>query len=339
MTREQVNEMAKQWRRKEHRTCVALLLAVCCFILLNLMVGNTNYTFKTVIDVLMGHDSSGANFIITELRLPRATLGALAGFAFGVSGTIFQRMLRNPLASPDVLGISSASSVAAVFCILILRQSGNVIFLISVLSALSVSAIVYFCANIKGYSITKVVLIGIAVQAMLRSIISYMQIKANVNDLTSIIRWLSGDLGTATMQNVRTLSICIILIVPIILLHKKELDTLEYGEAIATTLGINTVRARGMQLFLSVTLLSVATAMTGPIAFVSFVAGPIAKKMKVSSICSAGFVGANIVLISELIGQNLFHVKMPVGVVTGVVGAPYLIYLIIGQRKEGVSNE
>lgn len=321
--------------RKAINKNIILLITLFALCFLSLMIGNTNYSAKTVIDVLLGKEVSGAGFIINTLRLPRAIVGMLAGFAFGISGSIFQRMLRNPLASPDVLGVSSGSSVSAVFCILILRQSGAVVFIASVLSALAVTLVVYLLSQIKGYTITKIVLIGIAMQAMLRSIISYMQIKANVNDLGAVIRWLSGDLSTVSLEDAKILCFSLLIILPILLCCNNQLKILEFGEDVAKTLGVNTVKARLIQLISSVMILAIATAITGPIAFVSFISGPIANKINFKNMITAGLVGSIIVVASEIIGQNFLSVKMPVGVITGIVGTPYLIYLIVSQRREG----
>lgn len=318
----------------------ASILAVVGLVLsvLVLVVGNTSYSLGTIFRVLSGEEIAGASFSIRTLRLPRMLAAVLAGFAFGISGSVFQTLLRNPLASPNIIGITSGSSAAAVFFILVLRQGGTAASAASVAAGLIVTALIYFLSQGGGFSGGKLILIGIGIQAMLNALISYMLQQAASNDVPSAMRWLSGSLNAVKLSDLVPLGLTMILAVPLILLLGRSLSIMELGEQSALTLGVKTNLTRIVIVIAAVCLLAFATVATGPIAFVSFLAGPIAKRLSGSSIphtLPAGLVGAILVLAGDLIGQNAFAIRLPVGVITGIIGAPYLIYLLIRTYKTG----
>lgn len=150
---------------------VSLIAIVLCICIMMLLYGNTNYSLDVVIRVLRGENIQGANFAIATLRLPRMLSGLLVGIAFGIAGNTFQTMLRNPLASPDIIGVTSGSSVAAVFCILVLGLSGPAVSIISVISGLLVSMLIYLLSKDISFSGSRLILIGIGIQADRKSVV------------------------------------------------------------------------------------------------------------------------------------------------------------------------
>lgn len=329
-----VHEIRKKERQQSIKVTLILSSMLILVSLLALMMGNTNYSLETVIRVIAGEEVSGATFTILRLRVPRVLAGLFAGAAFGIGGAIFQRMMRNPLASPDILGITSASSMATVYCLIILNLSGQQTSALSIATALIVTISIYALAQVKGFSIDKLVLIGIGTQAVMRSVISYMLLKANVNDMPSVLRWLNGSLDGISLTNTYLLITVIIIGIPVLTFLGKELNVLELGQEMATTLGLQVTKVRMMILVLAVFLIAVATAVTGPIAFVSFLAGPIAIRTRTQSIFIPALVGAVLVMGCDLIGQVVMPYNVPVGVVTGIIGAPYLIFLLVKGKKE-----
>lgn len=320
-----------------------VLLACACLLLCAAMLwlGNTIYPLDVVLRVLRGEQVKGATFAIMTLRLPRMLAGLLSGFAFGMAGSVFQTMLRNPLASPNVIGITSGSSAAAVFCILVLKVSGGIASMASVAGGLLVTALIYLLSQGGGFSGGKLILIGIGVQAMLNALISFMLLKAAAHDVPSALRWLSGSLNTIQMTDLPALAAAVLLLCPVILLFGKRLRILELGEHSATTLGVRANLTRIVLILSSVCLLAFATATTGPIAFVAFLAGPIARRIVGAGQAAelpAGLTGAVLVLLADIIGQFALPVKYPVGVITGIIGAPYLIFLLIRTNKAGDSQ-
>ncbi|WP_404451950.1 iron ABC transporter permease [Virgibacillus necropolis] len=329
-------------RRQRHRRwilvtslLVTLSIILCCAMLL---IGNTIYSVEDVIRVLLGEQVKGVSFAVNTIRLPRMLAGLFAGFAFGLAGNTFQTMLRNPLASPDIIGITSGSSVAAVFCIIVLHTSNAVISIASVIAGLATVTLIYILSRGKSFSVGRIILIGIGIQAMLNAVVSYLLLVGAQQDLPAAIRWLSGSLNGSQMHELPPLVITVLIFAPIIIVLRKHLGILELGEHSATSLGINTNKTRIALILSSVCMIALATATTGPIAFVAFLSGPIAKRLVgvgLSSVIPAGLVGVNLVLMSDLIGQFAFEVRYPVGIVTGILGAPYLIYLLIRMNRKG----
>lgn len=179
---------------------------------------------------------------------------------------------------------------------------------------------------------------GSVFQTMLNALVSYMLLKAASYDVASAMRWLSGSLNTIQMKDLPPLVIVVVVFCPLVLLLGRRLQVLELGEQSAVMLGLKANQTRVLLILSSVCLLAFATATTGPIASVAFLAGPIAKRLTgigSSYELPSGFVGAVLVLGADLLGQFAFSVKFPVGVITGIIGAPYLIFLLIKANKTG----
>lgn len=327
-------------KRKRRHFIVTFLLALLaiCLCCTMLFMGNTIYPVDVVIRSLMGEKIAGAYFAINTIRLPRMINGFFAGVAFGVSGYIFQTILRNPLANPNILGITSGSSVAAVFCITVLHSSKMTISIAAIIGGLITVMIMYLLSRNRSFSIGRIIIIGIGLQAMLDASISYLMLKSSQQDIAGALRWLSGSLNGSKMDDALPLIMVVVMLMPILFIFSKQLNILALGDQVATTLGVVTDRVRIILIISSVLMIAIATATTGPIAFVSFLAGPIANRLVgigESNIFPAALVGANLVLFADLIGQFAFEYRFPVGVITGLLGAPYLIYLLIRMNQKG----
>lgn len=301
-----------------------------------MIYGNTIYTPDTILEVLKGSDTKGAAFTIKTLRLPRMFAAVLCGMAFGLAGNIFQKLLGNPLASPDIIGVTSGASVAAVFGILVLKLNGNIVSIMAVLSGLLVSFAIYFLAQGDGYSNGKLILTGIGMQAFLNALISWMLLKASEYDVSSALRWLSGSLNGVSMNQIPRLAVVVCLSSTAIFLLNRHLEILQLGEAHTKVLGVRIGVVRLSLILCALLLLAFATAVTGPIASVAFLAGPIASKISgsgKSNLITSALIGCVLVMTSDFIGQYAFPSRYPVGVVTGILGAPYLIYLLIRMNQ------
>ncbi|WP_195335350.1 FecCD family ABC transporter permease [Paraclostridium bifermentans] len=327
-------------KRKIRMVSVTLILLALTVGLCGIMLlyGKTNYPLSVVLKVLGGEEIQGASFTIATLRLPRMLCGILVGLAFGIAGNTFQTMLRNPLASPDIIGITSGCSIAAVFCILVLRMSGSSIYIAAVISGLIVSTLIYLLSEGSGFSGGRLILIGIGIQAMINALISFLLLKSSQYDVPSALRWLRGSLNGMSMKDVPSLLLIVVVFGGIILCLTKPLQILELGDEFATTLGVKINLVRIILILSSVFLIAFATAVTGPIAFVAFLAGPIASKLVgpgAPNVLASGLVGALLVLGADMIGQFAFSTRFPVGVITGILGAPYMLFLLICINRRG----
>ncbi|WP_426187732.1 FecCD family ABC transporter permease [Microbacterium sp. TWP3-1-2b2] len=331
-------------RRARHRrhAVATIVLGVLLFALaaVALMFGNSFYTPGEIIRVMLGETVPGASFTVGELRLPRTALAILAGFAFGIAGVTFQTLLRNPLASPDIIGITEGASAAAVVGIVALGLSGPAVSAMALGGALITAIAIYLLSNKGGFSGIRLILIGIGVAAMLQSVVSYVLSRAADWDIQMAMRWITGSLNNAAWDDVIPLAIASVAIVPFLFSQAKALGMLQLGDDSASGLGVRVTVTRLMFIIGAVALLAFATAGTGPIAFVAFMAGPIAARITgpgANLLLPSAFVGAVLVLGGDLIGQFAFDARYPVGVITGVLGAPYLIYLLIRTNRSGGS--
>lgn len=337
------NLIRKGYATRKRRWITVTLLLSALTVLLSLamlILGNTNYSASTVIRVLLGEQMGGASFAIGTLRMPRMLTGLLVGLAFGMAGNTFQTMLRNPLASPDIIGITSGSGVAAVFCILILKLSGPVVSLAAVISGILVAALIYFLSKGGGFSGDRLILIGIGIQAMLNAAVSYLLLRANQYDVPAALRWLSGSLNGMQMKGIPKLAFVVLVFGAVLMLLGEHLKILELGEHSAIALGLKTDQIRLLLVLSAVALIAFATSVTGPVSFVAFLAGPIAGRLVglgASNVLPSGLVGAVLVLGGDLIGQFVFDTRFPVGIITGILGAPYLLYLLIRMNRTGGS--
>lgn len=327
-------------RRRRRRLAVHAALALLAVGLLAAAVflGTTAFPPADVLAALLGRDVPGASFAVTELRLPRAVTGLAAGVAFGVAGTVFQTLLRNPLAAPDVIGISTGSSAAAVLGIVVLGVGDQGVGLLALAGGLVTAATIYLLAVRRGFAGTRLILIGIGVAAMLQSVVAYLLSRAPQWDLQAAMQWLSGSLNGAAWPRTAPLLVALAVLLPVVLGQARALELVRLGDDAAAGLGVPVTRLRPAVMAAAVVLLALATAATGPIAFVAFMAGPIAARLVgpgTSPLAAAGLVGAVLVLAADLVGQLATGTRYPVGVVTGVLGAPYLLALLVRSYRTG----
>jgi iron complex transport system permease protein len=333
---------AGRMRRRRRTTIITAVLGLALLLVfaIALMIGNTIYGPGEVVRVILGDTVPGASFTVGELRLPRATLGVLAGFAFGVAGVTFQTMLHNPLASPDIIGISWGASAAAVIGVVVFSLDETAVSFLALGGALVTAGTIYLLAIRRGFAGARLILIGIGVAAMLTSVVNYVLSRASAWDLQTAMQWLAGSLNGATWERVAPLALAFLVLGPVLLLEGRSLGVLRMGDDTAAALGLRVNRSRLLLIVAAVALLAFATAASGPIAFVAFMAGPIAARLVgpgISLILPAGLVGALLTLTADLLGQFAFDTRYPVGVITGVLGAPYLVYLLIRMNRSGGS--
>ena len=329
-------------RRRRRRGLVTGVMAVLVLAVLatSLMVGNTFYTPAEVWSVVLGQTVPGASFTVGELRMPRAGMALLSGIAFGLGGITFQTMLRNPLAAPDVIGISSGASAAAVVALGVLELGESMTSFVAITAALVTALLIYLLAFKDGVVGTRLILIGIGIAAMLDSVVAYVIVRSAQWDLQVAMRWLTGSLNNAMWSQVLPLAVALVVVGPVLLTQARNLELLQHGDDAAAALGVRVERTRLLCIVCAVALIAFATAASGPIAFVAFLAGPIASRIVGpggSLMVPAALTGALLVLCGDLLGQFAFDARYPVGVITGVLGAPYLVYLLVRTNRAGGS--
>ncbi|MGO4238499.1 FecCD family ABC transporter permease [Pseudarthrobacter sp. YAF2] len=288
----------------------------------------------------------GASFIVMENKLPHAVIGTMIGVAFGLAGALFQTMLRNPLASPDVIGISSGASAAAVVAIVVFGASGATVSGAALAGALAVAVLIYAISsggtsrgrgNAAG---NRLVLAGVGIAAALQAVVSFLMTRADIRTAADALVWLNGSLNSANWDRAGVLFLALAVMVPAVVFIAGPLRILELGDDTAAGLGLRVAGTRLALVVIAVSLAAVATAAAGPVAFVAFLAGPIARRFTGNpGLPASALVGALIVLAADYFAANLAPLLLdgtvlPVGVVTGALGAPFLLWLLVTANRK-----
>ncbi|RYE11069.1 MAG: iron ABC transporter permease [Hyphomicrobiales bacterium] len=293
----------------------------------------------SLLSPLTGEAQRGIDFIVLGVRLPRALVAVMAGAAFGISGTLFQTVLRNPLASPDIIGITAGASTAAVAAIVLLQWGGGMLALAALVGGLGTAGAIYALAWHRGVSPYRVVLVGIGIAAVMTAIMSYMFTRARLIEVQQALTWLTGSLNGMQMKDATQLAIGAGIVGLLLIPLSRAAGTLELGDDMARALGSRVERARFLLLGLAVCLCAIATAATGPIAFVALMAGPIARLLlgpATGSLVPAALTGALVTLGADIVAQHFIAgVQLPVGVITGGIGACFLILMLIAANRSG----
>lgn len=316
-----------------------LLLAAFAALCVSLSFGDYAVPLPDVVGALLGGGDSATRFVVLELRLPRALLALLVGGCFGLSGAVFQTLLRNPLASPDIIGVSSGAGAAAVLAGGIAGISGTPLSFVALAGSLVAGAVVYLLAWRKGISGYRLVLIGLGVSTGLTSLISYQMTRSDVTEAQTAFLWLAGSLNGRSWPQFWPLLVGAALLVPLTVLAARALPALQLGDEVAGGLGARVERDRLALLACATALAGVATAAAGPVGFVAFLSPPIARRLlpgRGAVLLPSAAVGAFLVSVADFAGQHLLDgTQLPVGIVTSVLGAPYLLWLLARANRVG----
>ena len=331
---------SRRARSRRRRTVIAVLsLLLVAVYAGSLMFGSTVYPLHEVLAVIVGDEAAGAQFVVGRLRLPRATLAVLVGLSFGLAGVTFQTLLRNPLASPDIIGVTEGASAAAAIAIVSFSLSGLVVSGLAVAAGTGVTLAIYLLAYRRGVAAgTRLILVGIGVAAMMQSVISWQLERATNAQFAEALRWLTGSLNGALWRDVAVVLAALLVLGTVVLVQTRNLAAAQLGDDAASALGVRVERLRLLTIVAAVGIICFATAASGPIAFLAFLSGPIAARIvgpRGSLLVPAALVGALLALLADFAGQHAFGTRLPVGVVTGILGAPYLLDLIVRINRVG----
>ncbi|MFF5504549.1 FecCD family ABC transporter permease [Streptomyces roseolus] len=301
--------------------------------------GDFPMTPGEVLDTLLGRGTVVQEFAVMELRLPRVLVAVLVGAALALGGAVFQSISRNPLGSPDVIGFGQGATVGALAVIVLFQGSAVATALGAVVGGVLTGAVIYLLAWKRGVHGYRLVLVGIGAAAMLTSVIHYLITKANLVDATRATVWMTGSLdGRDWTQFWPLLAVCCVL-VPLVLGHGRALRMLEMGDDAAYALGVRVERTRIVLMTSAVLLVAVATSAAGPIVFVSLSAPQLARRLTRApgpNLAVSAVMGSALLLSADWIAGNAFgDRRLPVGVITGILGGCYLLWLLVSERKAG----
>lgn len=322
--------------RREFVVLGVVLVLLVALVLVGLGVGEIPLSPVQVAGALVGHGDTVSDFVIGQLRGPRVFGAILVGASLAVAGGIVQSVVRNPIASPDVIGITSGASASGLTAIVLFGASGGTLFSVVLVGALVVSLVIAGLAWRRGITGNRVVLVGIGVAAICLSITGWMLTSGTVTQAGTALLWLSGSLNAVDRNLVGVLAIAFVVLMALALLQSPRLTVLTLGDEVASGLGLRPNRAKVLLLLTAVCLTAAAVATAGPVSFVALMAAPIARRLVGGGRVALGptaAVGAAITLASDLIAQFAIPGNaLPAGVVTGVIGAPYLLWLLARGR-------
>ncbi|MFY1671094.1 FecCD family ABC transporter permease [Plantactinospora sp. WMMB334] len=315
---------------------VALVFVVFC---VGIATGDYPVSPLRVVPALWGSGDPGQVFIVRELRLPRALTAVLAGAAFAVSGAVFQTITRNPLASPDMIGINAGATTAVVTGIVLLNGAGLSLPTLGLVGGLATAAVIYLLAWRRGATGYRIVLVGIAVSWMCASATDYLLTRAQLAEAQAALGWLVGNLSGRGWETVGPLGAAVLVLLPAGMLLGRWTRTLQLGDEVARGLGTPVQLARLLLVVVGVAMVAFATAATGPILFVALAAPQIAQRLvglSAPPLVASALTGALMVSASDLVARFLIpDVDLPVGVVTGALGAAFLLWLLVRTNRAG----
>lgn len=273
------------------------------------------------------------NFILNEYRIPRTLLGLIIGCSLAISGAVIQGVVRNPLASPDVIGISKGASLAAVIIIMLFPSAPLAVLPIgSFFGALIISLILSFLISKFDVKGSNLALIGLAIGAICTAIVQFLLIR-NPMDANNALVWLTGSLYGHNISNFLSIVPWFVITLPIILIFSHQLDILGLGDNVALALGARVKLLKMVLLILSVMLAGASIAVVGGISFLGLISPHIARQLvghkNMHVVIMSGFIGAILLTFGDGLARNIHPpLDIPVGVIIAIIGAPYFLFLL-----------
>ena len=289
---------------------------------------------------LGGAGTPADDFVVQDLRLPRVVTALLVGAALALGGAVFQSVVRNPLGSPDVLGFTSGAATGALTAIVVFGAGSLAVAGGAVAGGLTTGLLIHLLSWRNGVHGYRLVLVGIGVTAILTGVNGYLLTRAQLVDAARAVLWLTGSLNGRGWDDALPLLVALAVLLPVVLAGcGRALHLIEMGDDAAGALGIRVERVRLTALTAAVLLVSVGAAAAGPVAFVALTAPQLARRLTRSpgpNLGASACLGAALLVTADLVAQLAFpgH-QLPVGVVTGVLGGGYLVWLLATERKAG----
>lgn len=320
--------------------CVTLLLMAAAFLVfcLSVSIGDFPIGLSRVIATTLGGGEQFDEFVIMDLRMPRALAGLVVGIALGVSGAITQSIARNPLASPDILGITGGAGAVAVF--LVTASGGTAAAVVNsvglsaaaLVGGLGTGLLVYFLAWRRGIDGFRLILIGISVSAVMEAITTWLLVSADIRDVARAQVWLVGSLDSRSWDEVEVALWGTLVLVAVVACVAFQFKPMHLGDEVAAGLGVRYSRVRAVLLLCAVLLAAVAVSAAGPVPFVALVAPQVAMRLArypTPPLVASGMVGALLLIGADLVARTALPITLPVGVVTAAIGGPFLVYLLV----------
>lgn len=331
--------------KRAAKVFIIMLLVSAVVFIVSTALGEMNISPLSVLKVFFGGGTEMEQLVVTSLRLPRIIVALMVGISLAIAGGILQGMIRNPLASPDNLGITGGAAVAVVGFLAFFSDDNNALTvsiewmpLAAFAGAGVIGILVYLLAWRNGVSPIRLVLIGIGIAALMHALRTLMMILGPIYRASQANIWITGTVHGSTWANVSILVPCTVALVTIALIMARKMNIQELGDEIATGVGGHVGRQRFFLMMISTALIGSSVAFAGGIGFVGLMAPHMARRLVGSSFGAllpvSALIGGILVMVADLIGRTLFSpLEIPAGVFTAGIGAPYFIYLLFRTRN------
>lgn len=327
-------------KRRKGLLMIGVLLAVTVMLsVVSLSLGSVRIPMVQIIEVLLGNTGDGNALIILQFRLPRLTAAILIGAALAMAGAIMQGVIRNSLASPDLIGVTGGASVAVVAFMTLTASKYSIhwVPVIAVAGAFASASLNYVLAWKKGLSTFRLVLIGLGISTAMGAMTTFLLISGPSYLAAQVLNWMTGSVYGTNWKQVAALAPWLAVFIPLSCAYAHKLNVQALGDGIALGLGSRMQMDRFLLLLFSVSLAGVAVGIAGTISFVGLLAPHMARRLVGSDyrllLPVSGFIGGLILLLADLAGRMLFQpLDIPAGVFTAGIGAPFFLYLLYRRR-------
>ncbi|PZR84332.1 MAG: Fe(3+)-siderophore ABC transporter permease [Stutzerimonas stutzeri] len=334
-----LGKLSLRWRPRTAITCAGLIAIGFALAIVLLGTGTLAFSSAEVVAALLGRSENPmAERVVWGLRLPRVITAACVGAALGMAGAIFQSISRNALGSPDMIGFTTGAATGAIVQIILFGAEPLAVSLAAALSCMATAALVFLLA-LKG-RVTggyRLVLMGIGVGATLTGVNTMLLVASDLDRSISAQIWLAGSLSARSWSHAVPAALGLALIIPVALLYARRLALLEMGDDAASQLGVPVERTRLAMVMTAVGLTALATAATGPIAFIALAGPQLARRLCRSPdvpLLSGAAMGAVLLLAADLISQRFpSGLNLPIGLTTGLLGGAYLLWRLARDAK------
>lgn len=320
------------------------IFAVAMLLLIDILIGMSHIGIKEIIDSIINYSGSKQDLIIRTVRLPRVLLCILIGASMAISGLIMQNLTRNPLASPQILGINSGATLSVVVIMVFFPLLGyKAKILGAFLGAGVIGLFVHVIGTVKNLSPLKITLVGISIQLFLSSITKSIML-FNESKTSDLVFWMIGGVHHAQFIHIMAILPWFILSIILTILISNSMDTLKMGDSVAISLGENIKLTKTVATIVVILLSSSSVAIAGPISFIGLITPHIISKLGGrnfrQNFILCGIYGANLLLLSDIISKLLkYPYESPVGTVTSFIGAVFYIFLANKEMKRGGVSE
>ena len=301
---------------------------------LSIRLGTYTLSFEEIWAAFQPDDKN--YFTLMEYRLPRAVLAILLGGALAISGVLVQSVVRNPLASPDILGINNAAGLIAVSVLMFLPNLAFYWMPIFAFLGGVLSFVILWVVCGFNFRPIKMAIIGVALSALWAAISHYLML-TNPVEINTAMLWLTGSLWGRSWSYLNVVLPWLIVLLPLPFIFCRDLDTLGLGENKASTLGVTVNKVQISVLVLAVALSTTAVAICGPIAFLGLVAPHLARRLvggrHRTLLPAALIIGALLLQLSDILARVIDPpTELPAGILTAIIGAPYFFYLLMRTK-------